>query len=236
MPIGASAIWVAADHVIEKAKRIAAELLEVSVADVEFDRGQFRISGTDRMITLPEVARAAHDPSRLPAGETPGLEELGEFQATAVTFPNGTHVCEVEIDPDTGATEVVRYTAVEDLGRILNPLLVAGQIHGGVVQGLGQVLGEQIVHDSSGQMLTASFMDYQMPRAHDVPDFRVATREVLTQVNPVGAKGVGEAGTVGALAAVANAVNDALAECGIRHFDMPATPSRVWRAIQNAKL
>jgi aerobic carbon-monoxide dehydrogenase large subunit len=163
-----------------------------------------------------------------------GLEELGEFQPTAVTYPNGTHICEVEIDRDTGVTEVVRYAAVGDLGRILNPLLVAGQIHGGVVQGLGQVLGEQIVHDENGQMLTASFMDYQMPRAWDVPDFRIATREVPTKVNPVGAKGVGEAGTVGALAAVANAVNDALAQLGIRHFDMPATPARIWEAMQAA--
>ena len=232
MPIGASAVSVAVDRVIDKAKRIAAELLEASVADMEFDRGAFRVAGTDRVVSLNEVARAAHDPSRLPPGETLGLEELGEFQATAVTFPNGTHICEVEIDRDSGVTEVVRYTAVEDLGRILNPLLVAGQIHGGVVQGLGQVLGEQIVHDESGQMLTASFMDYQMPRAADVPDFRVATREVLTQVNPIGAKGVGEAGTVGALAAVANAVNDALATVGVRHFDMPSTPRRVWEAMQ----
>ena len=234
MPIGASAISIAVDRVIDKARRIAAELLEASVADMEFDRGSFRVAGTDRVVPLNEVARAAHDPARLPEGETPGLEELGEFQATAVTFPNGTHICEVEIDRDSGVTEVVRYTAVEDLGRILNPLLVAGQIHGGVVQGLGQVLGEKIVHDDSGQMLTASFMDYQMPRAADVPDFRVATREVLTKVNPIGAKGVGEAGTVGALAAVANAVNDALATVGVRHFEMPATPGRVWEAMQEA--
>ena len=159
----------------------------------------------------------------------------GEFAATAVTFPNGTHVCEVEIDPDTGVTEIVRYSAVEELGRVLNPLLVAGQTHGGVAQGIGQAMGEQIVHDrESGQMLTASFMDYQMPRADDLPDFQLATREVPTKVNPLGAKGVGEAGTVGALAAVMNAVNDALAPLGIRHFDMPATPNRVWAAIAAA--
>ena len=232
MPIGASAISVAADRVIEKAKRIAAELLEAAVADITFDDGRFRITGTDRFVDLTEVARAAHDPTRLPPGETPGIDELGAFQATAVTFPNGTHICEVEIDSETGVTEIVRYTAVEDLGRVLNPMLVAGQIHGGVVQGLGQALGEQIVHDAeSGQMLTASFMDYQMPRASDVPEFRLALREVPTQVNPVGAKGVGEAGTVGALAAVMNAVNDALYQIGVRHFDMPATPARVWQAI-----
>jgi len=232
MPIGASAIWAAADRVIEKARRIAAELLEAAVADVTFEDGRFRITGTDRFVDLTEVARAAHDPARLPPGETPGIDELGAFQATAVTFPNGTHICEVEIDRETGVTEIVRYTAVEDLGRVLNPMLVAGQIHGGVVQGLGQALGEQIVHDAeSGQMLTASFMDYQMPRAADVPDFRLALREVPTRVNPVGAKGVGEAGTVGALAAAMNAVNDALYQAGVRHFDMPATPARVWQAI-----
>ena len=236
MPIGASAISVAADQVIEKAKRIAAELLEAAVADVTFEDGRFRITGTDRFVDLTEVARAAHDPARLPPGETPGIDEVGAFQATAVTFPNGTHICEVEIDKETGVTEIVRYTAVEDLGRVLNPMLVAGQIHGGVVQGLGQALGEQIVHDAaSGQMLTASFMDYQMPRAADVPEFRLALREVPTQVNPVGAKGVGEAGTVGALAAVMNAVNDALYQVWVRHFDMPATPARVWQAIVAAK-
>ncbi len=235
MPIGASAISIAADQVIEKARRIAAELLEAAVADVTFEAGRFRITGTDRVVDLTEVARAAHDPARLPPGETPGIDELGAFQATAVTFPNGTHICEVEIDPETGVTDIVRYTAIEDLGRIINPLLVEGQIHGGVVQGIGQALGEQIVHDpESGQLLTASFMDYQMPRASDVPNFRIATREVPTQVNPVGAKGVGEAGTVGALAAAMNAVNDALAQLGIRHFDMPATPHRVWAAINQA--
>jgi len=236
MPIGASAISVAADQVIDKAKRIAAELLEAAVADITFEDGRLRIAGTDRFVDLTDVARAAHDPARLPPGETPGIDELGAFQATAVTFPNGTHICEAEIDKETGVTEIVRYAAVEDLGRVLNPMLVAGQIHGGVVQGLGQALGEQIVHDAeSGQMLTASFMDYQMPRAADVPEFRLALRDVPTKVNPVGAKGVGEAGTVGALAAVMNAVNDALAQVGIRHFDMPATPARVWQAITTAK-
>ena len=164
------------------------------------------------------------------------LVESGEFTPTAVTFPNGTHICEVEIDPDTGATEVVRYSAVEELGYVLNPMLVAGQTHGGVAQGVGQAMAEQIVHDpQSGQMLTASFMDYQMPRADDLPDIRMTTREVPTKVNPLGAKGVGEAGTVGAMAAAMNAVNDALAPLGIRHFDMPATPNRVWAAIAAAR-
>jgi carbon-monoxide dehydrogenase large subunit len=182
------------------------------------------------------VARAAHDPAHIPPGEEGGLVESGEFTPTACTFPNGTHICEVEIDRETGVTEIVRYSAVEELGRVLNPMIVAGQIHGGVVQGVGQALGEVIIHDpASGQMLTASFMDYQMPRANEYPDFRIATREVPTAVNPLGAKGVGEAGTVGALGAAMNAINDALAPLGIRHFDMPATPARVWEAMQAAK-
>jgi carbon-monoxide dehydrogenase large subunit len=234
--IGGSAVVLAMDKVIEKARRIAAELLEAAVVDVELTEGRFRISGTDRSVSLVDVARAAHDPAHIPPGEEGGLVESGEFTPTAVTFPNGTHVCEVEIDAETGVTEIMRYSAVEELGRVLNPMIVAGQIHGGVVQGVGQALGEVILHDAeSGQMLTASFMDYQMPRAAEYPDFRLATREVPTAVNPLGAKGVGEAGTVGALGAAMNAINDALAPLGIRHFDMPATPARVWAAIQAAK-
>ncbi|MEJ0019601.1 MAG: xanthine dehydrogenase family protein molybdopterin-binding subunit [Acetobacteraceae bacterium] len=227
--IGGAAVSVAVDKVIDKAKQVAAELLEAAAVDVEFDAGRFTIAGTDRSVTLAEVAQAA----TVDGNE---LVESGEFTPTAVTFPNGTHICEVEIDPDTGVTEVVRYSAVEELGYVLNPMLVAGQVHGGVVQGVGQAMGEQIVHDpQSGQMLTASFMDYQMPRAADLPELKLATREVPTKVNPLGAKGVGEAGTVGAMAAAMNAVNDALAPLGIRHFDMPATPNRVWAAIVAAR-
>jgi carbon-monoxide dehydrogenase large subunit len=234
--IGGPAVLAAVDKVIDAAKRIAAELLEAAVVDVTFEAGRFTIAGTDRSVDLAAVARAAHDPMHIKPGEEGGLVESGEFAATAVTFPNGTHICEVEIDPDTGLTEVVRYSAVEELGYVLNPMLVAGQTHGGVAQGVGQAMGEQIVHDPhSGQMLTASFMDYQMPRADDLPDIKMMTREVPTKVNPLGAKGVGEAGTVGAMAAAMNAVNDALAPLGIRHFDMPATPNRVWAAIAAAQ-
>ena len=234
--IGGSAVTLATDKVIDKARRIAAELLEAAVVDVELADGRFTIAGTDRSVTLADVARAAHDPAHVPPGEEAGLLESGEFTPTAVTFPNGTHICEVEIDRETGATDIVRYSAVEELGRVLNPMIVAGQIHGGVVQGVGQALGEVIMHDpDSGQMLTASFMDYQMPRASEYPDFRLATRQVPTAVNPLGAKGVGEAGTVGALGAAMNAINDALAPLGIRHFDMPATPGRVWAAIRAAE-
>jgi carbon-monoxide dehydrogenase large subunit len=234
--IGGSAVMLAVDKVLETAKKLAAEVLEAAVVDIEFAVGKFSIAGTDRSVTLADIGRAANDPSRVAPGEEGGLVESGEFTPTAVTFPNGTHICEVEIDPETGETEIVRYSAVEELGKVLNPLIVAGQIHGGVVQGVGQALGEVIIHDSqSGQMLTASFMDYQMPRAHEYPDFRLATREVPTAVNPLGAKGVGEAGTVGALGAAMNAINDALACVGIRHFDMPATPGRVWEAIRAAR-
>jgi aerobic carbon-monoxide dehydrogenase large subunit len=233
--IGGSAVMLAADKVIDTACKIAAELLEAAVVDVEFSGGRFVIAGTDRSVGLLDVARAAHDPAHIPPGEEGGLVESGEFTPTACTFPNGTHICEVEIDSETGVTRIVRYSAVEELGRVLNPMIVAGQIHGGVVQGVGQALGEIIAHDpESGQMLTASFMDYQMPRADEYPEFRLATREVPTAVNPLGAKGVGEAGTVGALGAAMNAINDALAPLGIRHFDMPATPGRVWAAIRAA--
>jgi carbon-monoxide dehydrogenase large subunit len=235
--IGGSAVSLAMDKVIEKCRRIAAELLEAAVVDIEFSDARFTITGTDRSVSLADVARAAHDPAHIPTGEEGGLVESGEFTPTAVTFPNGTHVCEVEIDGETGVTTIVRYSAVEELGRVLNPMIVAGQIHGGVVQGVGQALGEIITHDTeSGQMLTASFMDYQMPRADEYPDFRLATREVPTAVNPLGAKGVGEAGTVGALGAAMNAINDALSPLGIRHFDMPATPARVWAAMRAAKV
>jgi carbon-monoxide dehydrogenase large subunit len=228
--IGGSAVSLAVDKVIDKASQIAAELLEAAAVDVTFAAGRFTIAGTDRSVSLAEVARAAS------AEGGSELVESGEFTPTAVTFPNGTHICEVEIDPDTGITEVVRYSAVEELGRVLNPMLVAGQTHGGVAQGVGQAMAEQIVHDrQSGQMVTASFMDYQMPRAADLPDICMMTREVPTKVNPLGAKGVGEAGTVGAMAAAMNAVNDALAPLGIRHFDMPATPYRVWSAITAAR-
>jgi len=235
LSIGGNAVMNAVDKVIETARKLAAEMLEAAVVDVELDNGRFRIAGTDRSVSLADVGQAAHDPKHVAPGEEGGLVESGEFTPTMVTFPNGTHICEVEIDPETGETEIVRYSAVEELGKVLNPMLVAGQIHGGVVQGVGQALGEVIIHDETGQMLTASFMDYQMPRAGDYPDFRLATREVPTKMNPLGAKGVGEAGTVGALGAAMNAINDALAPLGIRHFDMPATPVRVWEAIAAAK-
>ncbi len=234
--VGGTAVSLALDKTLEKGRLLAGELLEAAAADIVFAEGRFRVAGTDRSAGLAEVARFAEDPARLPEGMTPGLEGRAEFQPTDVTFPNGCHICEVEIDPETGRTELKRYSVVEDVGRVLNPALVRSQVHGGVAQGVGQALGEAIVHETgTAQLLTASFMDYAMPRAGDLPAFAVETREVPTAVNPLGAKGVGEAGTVGALAATMNAVCDALAPLGIHHLDMPATPERVWAAINRAR-
>ncbi len=235
--IGGSSLWTAADKVIAKGKKIAAHLLEAAEADVQLVDGKFGVIGTDRTITIKEVARAAFQPNRLPRGLEPGLYETGTFSPAQDTFPNGCHVVEVEIDPDTGAVEIVSYKLIDDVGTVINPLTLKGQIHGGIAQGVGQALMEQVVYDAeSGQLLTASFMDYAMPRADDFCDIDVHSNPVPTKLNPLGAKGAGEAGTVGALPAVTNAVVDALASAGMReHFDMPATPDRVWRALHDGR-
>jgi carbon-monoxide dehydrogenase large subunit len=233
--IGGTALWRAADKVIAKGTRIAARLLEAAEADVVFADGRFAVAGTDRGVTLKEVARAAFQPARLPAGLEPGLYETGTFAPPQDTWPNGCHVCEVEVDPETGAVAVVAYLIVDDVGTVINPVTLKGQIHGGVAQGAGQALMEQVVYDEgSGQLLTASFMDYAMPRADTLPDVHVESRPVPTALNPLGAKGAGEAGTVGALPVVMNAVLDALAPLGVRALDMPATSDRVWRALRAA--
>src|SRR5262249_50946870 len=228
------AVTRATERVIERGRRIAAHLLEAAPADIVLRDGRFSVAGTDKGLTLAAVARAAYAPRQLPAGLEPGWSETAAFMPPTVTFPNGSQICEVEIDADTGVVRIVRHTVVDDVGRMVNPMLVKGQIHGGVVQGLGQGLFEQLAYDTSGQLLAGSFMDYAMPRADDVPTFDVDSHEVPTQVNPLGAKGVGEAGTVGALPALLNAVNDALAPLGVRHLDMPVTPERVWHAIRVA--
>jgi carbon-monoxide dehydrogenase large subunit len=233
--VGGSALWVAADKVIAKGKRIAAHLLEAAEADLQFAEGRFRVAGTDRAVALTAVARAAFQRTRLPPGLEPGLSETGTFVPKQDTWPNGCHVCEVEIDPDTGSVAVVAYVVIDDVGTVINPVTLAGQIHGGVAQGAGQALMEQVVYEQeSGQLLTASFMEYAMPRADTLPDMVIGSNPVPTELNPLGAKGAGEAGTVGALPAVMNAVIDALAPLGVRHLDMPATADRVWRAIQDA--
>ena len=231
--IGGTALWFAADKVIAKGKRIAAQLLEAAAADVAFAAGRFAIAGTDRGVSLKEVARASFAIGALPGGIEPGLIESATFSPVQETFPNGTHVCEVEVDPDTGAVELVNYVVVDDVGTEINPLTLHGQVVGGIVQGLGQILMEQIVYDrESGQLLTGSFMDYAMPRAGDLCLFEVGHNAVPTKLNPLGAKGAGEAGTVGALAAAMNAIVDAL---GTGDIEMPATGERVWRALQKIR-
>jgi carbon-monoxide dehydrogenase large subunit len=236
LTVGGSAVLRATDKIVERGRRIAARTLEAAPEDVVFRDGRFTVAGTDRGAAFADVARTAYQPRQLPPGMEPGFSETAAFTPPAVTFPNGCQICEVEIDEDTGALTVVRHTVVDDVGRMVNPLLVKGQIHGGVVQGLGQALFENLAYDAeTGQLLAGSFMDYAMPRADDVPFFEVDSHEVPTAVNPLGAKGVGEAGTVGALPALVNAVNDALAPLGVRHLDMPMTAERVWRAVRSAK-
>ncbi len=234
--IGGGAVQVTADKIKDKATKIAAHMMEAAEADIEFSEGTFTIAGTDRTMNIMEIAAAAKDASNLPDGMEPGLDHTDEFMYLAPTFPNGAHICEVEIDPDTGTIDMQRYTVVDDFGKVINPLLVYGQVHGGIAQGVGQVITENCVYDpESGQLLTGSFMDYGMPRADDFPSFNVSTNEILCQTNAMGAKGAGEAGTLGALPAVINALVDALAPLGVTHIDMPATPESVWRAISAAK-
>jgi aerobic carbon-monoxide dehydrogenase large subunit len=234
--IGGTALTVAAGKIVAKAKKIAAHLLEAAEADIEFSDGRFLVAGTDRALTIKQVAMAAFQPARLPPGLEPGLYETGTFTPKQDTFPNGCHVCEVEIDPETGEVALLRYAVSDDVGTVINPLGLKGQIHGGIAQGLGQVLMEQVVYDpESGQLLSGSFMDYAMPRADTTCDVAVVSNAVPTALNPLGAKGAGEAGTVGALPAVMNAVLDALAPLGVSGLDMPATSARIWAAIDAAQ-
>jgi aerobic carbon-monoxide dehydrogenase large subunit len=234
LTVGGSAVTRASEKIVERGRRIAARMVEAAAEDIQLRDGRFTVAGTDRGVSFAEVAKTAYVTKQLPPGMEPGFTETAAFTPPAVTFPNGCQVCEVEIDTETGVVRIVRHTVVDDVGRMVNPMLVKGQIHGGVVQGLGQALFEDLVYDAGGQLLAGSFMDYAMPRADDMPFFEVDSHEVVTLVNPLGAKGVGEAGTVGALPALVNAVNDALAPLGVRHLDMPMTPARVWSAIQAA--
>ncbi|HEX6143678.1 MAG TPA: xanthine dehydrogenase family protein molybdopterin-binding subunit [Geminicoccaceae bacterium] len=233
--LGGSALVRAADGIIDKGKEIASHLFEAAVADVRFEGGRFTVAGTDRSLTLDEIARAAHERDDLPDALKGGLAADGRFKHDGPTFPNGCHVAEVEVDPETGTTQLLRYTAVGDYGTVLNPLLLEGQVHGGIVQGVGQILMEDLDYDpDSGQLRTGSFMDYTMPRADGVPFIRFASEPAPTPKNPLGVKGVGESGTVGSMPAVMNAVVDALAPYGVRTIAMPATPHRVWQAISRA--
>jgi len=231
-----TAIVEAAAKVIEKGKELAANVLEASPSDIAFDHGNFTIVGTDRSISIMELARKLHDGPKPPA-ETPQSLDVTHISdgPGASTYPNGCHVAEVEVDPETGVVEVVKYTSVNDFGTVVNPLIVEGQLHGGVVQGIGQALMEKTAYDGDGQLLTGSFMDYAMPRAADVPSFVLADHPAPATTNPLGVKGCGEAGCAGALTSVMNAVIDALGAYGIRHVDMPLTPAQIWQALRSAK-
>jgi carbon-monoxide dehydrogenase large subunit len=231
--VGGAALHEAGCEIIGKGKELAAHMLEVSAQDVTFADGTFGVPGTDLRLDVFEVAKAARDPAKLPPGMAPGLDTTHQRMPPAQTFPNGCHIVEVEIDPNTGSVNIERYTIVDDFGRTINPLLLEGQVHGGIVQGIGQALLEHAVYDpDSGQLLSGSFMDYAMPRAGDIPAFDFSTHNVPSTSNPFGVKGAGEAGAVGAPPAVINAIVDALHhKNGARHIDMPATPPRVWQMI-----
>ena len=231
--LGGSAVYLATEKIVAKARQIAAHLLEAAEADIDFADGLFRIAGTDRVLPLADIAAAAWEPRNLPDGMEPGLVGSAAYAAKEQNFPNGVHICELEIDPDTGEIEIDRYYVVDDVGTVMNPLLLEGQIRGGVAQGIGQIVMEDIHFDpASGQLVTGSFMDYAMPRADTLPDMLCETSPVPTQTNPLGVKGAGEAGAVGAMPAVGNALADALGSLGIRDVPMPATPERLWRAIR----
>jgi carbon-monoxide dehydrogenase large subunit len=237
LAVGGSAIVKALDKIVAKGKKIAAHLLEAAESDIEFKDGKFTVAGTDRSKTFGEIALTAYVPHNYPlATLEPGLDETAFYDPTNFTYPAGTHICEVEIDPDTGVVDGVAFSACDDFGNIINPMIVEGQVHGGVAQGLGQALLEHCVYDpDSGQLLTGSMMDYALPRADDLPSFSVGTKVTPCTHNPLGVKGCGEAGAIGAPAAMMNAVMDALAPLGVAHLDMPASPHRVWRAIRQAR-
>jgi aerobic carbon-monoxide dehydrogenase large subunit len=236
IPVGGASLVQAADKLIANGRRIAAHLFEAAEADVEFADGVFSVSGTDRRLGIEEVARAAFDPARRAPGVEPGFDESGHFTPPQPTFPNGCHVCEIEIEPDTGHIDILRYLVVDDFGTVINPLLLAGQVQGGVAQGVGQAMLERTVFDpETGQLLTGSLTDYCIARAEDLPAIEFAYNIVPCRTNPLGVKGAGEAGAIGAPPALVNAVVDALSELGITHLDMPLTPERVWRTIEAAE-
>jgi aerobic carbon-monoxide dehydrogenase large subunit len=234
LAVGGSAIVKAMDKVVAKGRKIAAHLLEAAEADVEFADGKFSVAGTDRSKSFGEVALTAYVPHNYPEDLEPGLDETSFYDPKNFTYPSGAHIAEVEIDPETGQVAVINFTASDDFGRIVNPMIVAGQVHGGLAQGIGQALLESCVYDKeTGQLLTGSYNDYAMPRADDLPAFALSTNVTLCTHNPLGVKGCGEAGAIGAPAAITNALVDALKPLGVRHFDMPATPEKLWRLIQH---
>jgi len=233
LPVGGSALVKALDKIVDKGKKIAAHLLEASEADIEFKNGAFAVAGTDKNVPFGAVAFSAYVPHNYPIDTLePGLDETAFYDPKNFTFPSGAHIAEVEIDRDTGIVEVVNFTAADDFGRIINPMIVEGQVHGGLAQGIGQALYENAVYDAeSGQLVSGSFMDYTMPRADNLPSFTVGTNVTLCTHNPLGVKGCGEAGAIGAPVAIMNAVINALSPLGVTDLTMPATPEKVWRAI-----
>ena len=236
LAVGGVALDKALDKIEAKAKKIAAHILEASTEDLEFDDGNFTVAGTDKAMAFGEVALAAYVPHNYPIDEIePGLDEQAFYDPANFTYPGGCHICEVEIDPATGVTEVTKFTAVDDVGRVINPMIVAGQVHGGVAQGIGQALLEEAIYDPEGQLLTGSYTDYCMPRADNLPSIQVAHETTLCTHNSLGVKGCGEVGAIGSPPAVINAVLDALTDFGVEDIAMPATPARVWQAIQHAK-
>jgi carbon-monoxide dehydrogenase large subunit len=237
LAVGGSALVKALDKVVTKAKKIAAHLMEASVQDVEFKDGVFRVAGTDKTIPFGQVALTAYVPHKYPITELePGLEEQAFYDPLNFTYPGGCHICEVEVDADTGAVRVVNFVAVDDVGKVINPMIVEGQVHGGLAQGIGQALLENCVYDNaSGQLLTGSYMDYTMPRADDLPSYKVQTHNTMCTHNPLGSKGVGEVGAIGSPPAVINAVLDALAPVGVTDITMPASPHRVWQAMNSVR-
>ena len=230
-----SAVNLAADRILDKAKKVAAHLFKVEVADVKFADGIFSSTKTNETITMKELGQKAAEPENLPKDLDPGLTATAVFQTEVANYPNGCHVCEVEIDPETGTTQIVRYSVVDDVGTVLNPMLLKGQIVGGVVQGVGQILMEDIHFDADGQLVSGSFMDYALPRASDMSFVEVKSNPVPTKTNPLGVKGAGEAGCVGAMPVVSSAIANALTPLGIRHVEMPVTSERLWRAIQESR-
>jgi carbon-monoxide dehydrogenase large subunit len=234
---GGAAIEVALDKIVAKGKRIAAHVFECDAGDVAFERGVFSVAGTDRTIGIREIADRAYYPRGYPLRELePGLDEGGYWDPTAVALPNGSYVCEVEIDEDTGVVTIVQFVCVDDFGNVVNPMIVEGQVHGGVAQGLGQAAMERVVHDpETGQILSGSLADYALPRADDLPAFTTGYNAHPTATNPLGVKGCGEVGAIGAPAAYVNAVLDALADLGVQHLDMPLTSETVWRAMHERR-
>jgi carbon-monoxide dehydrogenase large subunit len=237
LAVGGSAMVKAMDKIVAKGKRIAAHLMEASLEDVEFERGIFRVAGTDKTKTLTDVSLAAYVPHNYPIDEIePGLEETAFYDPKNFTYPGGCHIAEVEIDPETGQVSMVNFTAVDDVGRVINPMIVAGQVQGGVAQGIGQALMETAVYDAEGQLISGSMMDYALPRAMDLAPVSVATHVTLCTHNPLGVKGCGEVGAIGSPPAVINAVVDALRDYGVRHVEMPATPQKIWNIINGGRL